>query len=87
MLQQLHTRLRNEGYAHTAVPDQKVTVYHDNGAAIEVIWSRQRADGSEIERVAAHFEVGRGSKGWRILGVQAAPTTSDSLNIAWPQTV
>src|SRR6476660_6641951 len=46
VLQQLQTRLRNEGYAHTAVPDQKVTVYHDNGAAIEVIWSRQRADGS-----------------------------------------
>src|SRR6476659_1801311 len=31
VLQQLQTRLRNEGYAHTAVPDQKVTVYHDNG--------------------------------------------------------
>ena len=25
VLQQLHSRLRNEGYAHTAVPDQKVT--------------------------------------------------------------
>ncbi len=85
VLQQLHSRLRNEGYAHTAVPDQKVTVYHDNGAAIEVIWSRQRADGTEIERLAAHFEVARGPHGWRILGVQAAPTTSDSLNTAWPQ--
>ncbi|MDT5129665.1 MAG: hypothetical protein QOI28_2037 [Mycobacterium sp.] len=83
--QQLHIRLQNEGYTHTAVPDQKVTVYHDNGAAIEVIWSRQRADGTEIERVAAHFEVARGPHGWRILGIQAAPTTSDSLNTAWPQ--
>ena len=85
VLQQLHSRLRNEGYAHTAVPDQKVTVYHDNGAAIEVIWSRQRADGTEIERLAAHFEVARGPHGWRILVVQAAPTNSDSLNTAWPQ--
>ncbi len=84
-LQQLQARLRNEGYAHTAVPDQKVTVYHDNGAAIEVIWSRQRADGTEIERVAAHFEVARGPHGWRILGVQAASTTSDSLKTAWLQ--
>ena len=87
MLQLLHNRLRNEGYAHTAVPDQQVTAYHDNGAAIEVIWSRQRADGSEIERVAAHFEIGRGSHGWRILGVHAVPTTSDSLKTAWLQSV
>ena len=59
------------GYAYTAVPDRKVTVYHDNGAAIEVIWSRRRADGTEIERMAAHFEVARGSAGWRIIGIQA----------------
>jgi glyoxylase-like metal-dependent hydrolase (beta-lactamase superfamily II) len=85
VLQQLHIRLQNEGYAYTAVLDQKVTVYHDNGAAIEVIWSRQRADGTEIERVAAHFEVARGPHGWRILVIQATPTTSDSLNTAWPQ--
>lgn len=85
VLQQLHSRLRDAGYAHTAVPDRKVTVYHDNGAAIEVIWSRQRADGTEIERIAAHFEVARGAHGWRIVGVQAAPTTSESLNAVWPQ--
>src|ERR1700720_1005604 len=48
VVQQLYTRLRNEGYAHTAVPDKKGKPYHDNGAAIEVIWSRQRADGTEI---------------------------------------
>jgi hypothetical protein len=69
------------------VPDQKVTAYHANGAAIEVIWSRQRADGTEIERVAAHFEVARGPHGWRIVGVQAASTTSDSLKTAWLQAV
>ncbi|MBV8347113.1 MAG: MBL fold metallo-hydrolase [Mycolicibacterium sp.] len=81
-LRQMHTRLHGEGYAHTAVPDQRVTVYHDNGAAVEVIWSRRRADDSEIERLAAHFEVARGPVGWRIVGIQAAPTTSDSLNTA-----
>jgi hypothetical protein len=60
-------------------------VYHDDGAAIEVIWSRQRADGTEIERIAAHFEVARGSRGWRIVGIQAVSTTSDSLKAVWPQ--
>ncbi len=84
-LDALQTRLRAEGYGDTAVPDHKVTTYHRNGAAIEVIWSRLRTNGTEIERVAAHFEVARGPAGWRILGVQATPTASDSLNTAWPQ--
>jgi hypothetical protein len=39
------------------VPDRKATVYYDAGAATEVIWSRSRADNSEIERLAVHFEV------------------------------
>jgi glyoxylase-like metal-dependent hydrolase (beta-lactamase superfamily II) len=84
-LDALQSRLRAEGYGDTAVPDRKVTVYHYNGAAIEVIWSRLRTDGTEIERVAAHFEVSRGPAGWRILGVQATPTDSDSLNTVWLQ--
>jgi hypothetical protein len=67
------------------VPAHRVSVYHDNGAAIEVIWSRRRTDGSEIERVAAHFEVARGTEGWRIISIQAKPTTSDSLTAVWPQ--
>jgi len=83
VLQQMQSRLRNAGYADTAVPDRKVTVYHDNGAAIEVIWSRQRADGTEIERLAVHFEVARGARGWRIVGIQATPTTSTCLDDAW----
>jgi glyoxylase-like metal-dependent hydrolase (beta-lactamase superfamily II) len=85
LLQQLQTRLRRDGYTYTSVPDQKVTVYHANGAAIEAIWSRRRADGTEIERLAAHFEVSRGPEGWRIVAIQATPTTSDSLNDAWAQ--
>jgi glyoxylase-like metal-dependent hydrolase (beta-lactamase superfamily II) len=85
LLQQMQNRLQAEDYAYTALPDQYVTVYHYNGAAIEVIWSRRRSDGTEIERLAAHFEVARGTEGWRIVGIQAAPTTSDSLKDVWPQ--
>ena len=84
-LDELQTRLRAEGYGNTVVPDYRVTAYHRNGAAVEVIWSRLRNDGTEIERVAAHFEVARGPEGWRILGVQATPIASDSLNTTWPQ--
>jgi glyoxylase-like metal-dependent hydrolase (beta-lactamase superfamily II) len=84
-LDALQTRLRAEGYGDTAVPDFRVNAYHNNGAAVEVIWSRRRTDGSEIERVAAHFEVARGAEGWRIISIQAKPTTSDSLKAIWPQ--
>jgi glyoxylase-like metal-dependent hydrolase (beta-lactamase superfamily II) len=85
ILQEMQNRLHGEDYAYTAMPDHQVTVYHDNGAAVDVIWSRRRSNGTEIERLAAHFEVARGTAGWRIIGIQAAPTTSDSLHNAWPQ--
>jgi glyoxylase-like metal-dependent hydrolase (beta-lactamase superfamily II) len=85
LLEQLQTRLHGDGYAYTAVPDQRVTVYHDNGAAIEAIWSRRRTNGTEIERLAVHFEVAREPAGWRVISIQATPTISDSLNAAWPQ--
>jgi glyoxylase-like metal-dependent hydrolase (beta-lactamase superfamily II) len=85
LLQQMQSRLHGEGYTYTSVPDQRVTVYHDNGAAVEAIWSRRRADGTEIERLAVHFEVARASTGWRIIGIQARQTTSDSLETAWLQ--
>jgi hypothetical protein len=83
LLEHSYSRLRAQGYSYTAVPDRNVTVYHDAGAAIEVIWSRCRADDSEIERVAVHFEVARGPAGWRAVGIQTAPTSANSLNAAW----
>jgi hypothetical protein len=82
-----HGRLRAQGYSYTAVPDRKVTVYHDAGAAIEVIWSRCRADRSEIERLAVHFEVARASARWRVVGIQRAPTNENSLSAAWRGTM
>jgi hypothetical protein len=84
LLKQTHARLQAQGYAHTDVPDHKVFVYNDAGAAIEVIWSRCRADDSEIERLAAHFELGRGPAGWRVVGIQTALTAAESLDAAWP---
>ena len=77
--------LRQAGYSHTAVPDRRVFVYNSVGAAIEVIWSRRRADDSEIQRFATHFEVAKSDKGWRVVGVQAAATTEDSLEAVWPR--
>ena len=60
-----HAPLRESGYSHTVVPDRRVIVYSSVGAAIEVIWSRRRADESEIERWAVHFELAKSEHGWR----------------------
>lgn len=84
-LEGIQSRLQAQGYAYTDVPDHEVSVYHDNGAAIEVIWSRCRADGTEIERLAAHFELSRSQVGWRIVGIQQTPTAADTLSEAWPR--
>ncbi|MEU1205074.1 hypothetical protein [Nocardia sp. NPDC005825] len=80
-----HAPLRDSGYTHTVVPDRRVTVYHAAGAAVEVIWSRRRADESEVQRLAVHFEIAKSDSGWRVVGVQATDTTSDSLAEIWPQ--
>ena len=83
LLNTTHTRLRTNGYAYTDVVDRAVRAYHRNGAAIEVIWSRRRADDSEIERWAVHFEVIRTQDGWRIAGIQRRRTHADLLSDAW----
>lgn len=77
--------LRESGYSHTVVPDRRLFVYSVVGAAIEVIWSRRRADEREIQRWATHFEVAKSEQGWRVVGVQATATTEDSLDAVWPR--
>jgi len=86
LLEFAHRPLKEGGYTHTVIPDRRVDVYHDNGAAIEVIWSRRRADESEIERMATHFELARTGDSWRIVGIQVIRTTLDRLNDVWPRT-
>jgi len=86
LLDTTHTRLKANGFTHTVVVDRSVRAYHRNGAAIEVIWSRRRADDSEIERLAVHFEVIRTQNGWRVAGIQRRPTHADTLTDAWAAT-
>jgi hypothetical protein len=85
-LEDIQSRLQAQGYSYTDVPDYKVSVYNKAGAAIDVIWSRRRTDGTEIERVAVHFEVSRGQAGWRIVGIQQSATAADTLSATWPNT-
>jgi glyoxylase-like metal-dependent hydrolase (beta-lactamase superfamily II) len=80
-----HASLRDTGYDHTVVPDRRVIVYNPVGAAIEVIWSRRRADESEVQRWASHFELGKSERGWRIIGVQSTATDKATLAEAWAE--
>ena len=83
MLDTMQTALKADGFTHTEVIDRAVRAYHRNGAAIEVIWSRRRADDTEIERLAVHFEVIRTPNGWRFAGIQHRFTHADTLSDAW----
>jgi len=76
--------LKAQGYNHTAVPDQKVTAYSENGASIDVIWSRRRADESEIQRLAVHFGIARiATLGWRVITIQGVLTSESRLDAIW----
>lgn len=83
LLEITHSRLKTNGFTHTVVVDRSVRTYHRNGAAIEVIWSRRRADDTEIERLAVHFEVIRTQSGWRMAGIQRRSTHAETLSEAW----
>ncbi|MFJ6727145.1 hypothetical protein ACIQPQ_19795 [Streptomyces sp. NPDC091281] len=78
-----HAPLREGGYTHTVVPDRQVTLYGRNAASVDVIWSRRRADESEIERWAVHFEVRRTQEGWRMVSIVGEETTKDALAEIW----
>ena len=84
-----HEILTAAGYDHTEVPDQKVFVYNENGAAIEVIWSRQAADNTEIQRLVVHFEVARIGGIWKVVGIQSRITDktkdNNAIEAAWQQ--
>lgn len=76
--------LRESGYSHTVVPDRRVLVYNSVGAAIEVIWSRRRADETEIQRWAVQFSVAKSDRGWRVVGIHSAATDKNRLAEVWP---
>ncbi|MDT0467094.1 MULTISPECIES: DUF6841 family protein [Streptomyces] len=77
-------RLKAAGYTRTVVVDNRVTIFNKHGGAIDAIWSRLRADESEIERIAVHFVIARRGEELRIVAIEATFTDSDSLDEVWP---
>jgi hypothetical protein len=77
-------RLQAAGYTHTTVLDRRVVVFNKNGGAIDVIWSRRRADESEIERLAVHFVIARRADGLRAVAIETTFTGSGMLDGVWP---
>lgn len=79
-------RLQAAGYSHTVVPDSRIVVFNDHGAAIDVIWSRRRGDESEIERLAVHFVIARRENGLRVIAIETTFTDADTIDEVWPVT-
>ncbi|MEK0246846.1 hypothetical protein QFI66_001650 [Raoultella sp. BAC10a-01-01] len=77
--------LKENEYTHTVIPSRKIVVYTENSAGIDAIWSRRRADESEIQRLAVHFGVTRehNDSNWAIFCIQAISTTEDKLENTW----
>jgi hypothetical protein len=75
--------LQAQHYTHTKVLDRRAVGFNENAGAIDVIWSRRRADESEIERRAVHFEIHRTAAGWRVVAIASALTDSTSLTEVW----
>jgi hypothetical protein len=75
--------LQAERYTHTVVLDRRVLGYNTNAGSIDVIWSRRRADESEIERRAVHFEIHRTGQGWRVVAIASQLTERVSLDEIW----
>jgi len=75
--------LQAASYTHTRVLDRRVVGFNENAGAIDVIWSRRRADESEIERRAVHFEIHRTASGWRVVAIASALTDRTSLAEVW----
>ena len=81
LLQELQDRLHGDGYAlHLgARPTGDGLSRQRRGDRGDLV-TPVAPTATEIERLAAHFEVARGQAGWRVISIQATPTTSDSLN-------
>lgn len=88
-LKMQHDILKSEGFTHTHSPEEIIKIYNPNGASIEGIWSRRRADKSEVHRIVVHFEVAKMDGKWRVLGVQTRMTDivkdNDTVDAAWAQ--
>ncbi|MFE9251245.1 hypothetical protein [Streptomyces sp. NPDC007088] len=77
-------RLHAAGYADSVVLDRRAVIFNKDGAAIDSLWSRRRADGSEIERTAVHFALARRADGIRVVTFETHATDARSLAEVWP---
>jgi hypothetical protein len=73
-VQQLVESMRVPGYARSEIVEAKVTILNATAALYHGTFARQRADGSEITRLAATYLVTAGSAGRRISVVAVQPT-------------
>lgn len=83
LLETTHAPLKTGGYDHTKPLDRAITVFNENAACADAIWSRRNAQGQEIERVATHFDLRRLDQGWRMIALSNQFTDQKQLSDVW----
>ncbi|MGH7563032.1 MAG: DUF6841 family protein [Gemmatimonadota bacterium] len=73
LLRPLTEELRARGYARSELNRATVKLLSTTTALAAVEWSRRKADGEEIERLAAIYAFFKGGNGWKIVMVTVHP--------------
>ena len=83
VLREMQGLLREIGYTHTVALDKATTIYSENASRVDVIMSRRRRNGVEIDRAAVSFELRRADACWIIISTTMRPTTDLQLKEVW----
>lgn len=65
----LVARLREQGFARSAVLHQHIALLGERTALASVLWARYGGDDEELERLGATYTLSRGDDGWRIVAI------------------
>ncbi|MGZ8178610.1 DUF6841 family protein [Williamsia sp. SKLECPSW1] len=78
--------MRIEDVSHILVPDSRVVAYGPASGALDILWSPRRTDGSELIRLAVHYDIARIDDAWRITAVHVVMTDAATLADVWTPT-
>jgi ketosteroid isomerase-like protein len=78
----MYDGLAARGFSSTGADDVRVRVVGDDIGFVDAEFTRRRADGSELERVAAIYVCRRSGDGWRVATLVSRPPDARLLDSA-----
>lgn len=76
----LYDALADRGFASTGADAVRMRVVTDDLALVDADFTRRRADGSELERLATLYVCRRGDAGWRVAALISHPPGAPALD-------